>query len=303
MGILGNAVKGTVNDQESGKVLTMEQIGEIQKVLLMLLEDIDDLCRKNNLNYILIGGTAIGCIRHKGFIPWDDDVDVAMTRADYEKFTKIMSEVYPDKYCLTDAIRENNYGKNIPKLRLKGTTYNTLLKIEPEDKEITADIFIIENVENSKIMKNIHGFLCLMMGYFLSCRRLAENKEFFSKIYKDKDFKWKVAIGTVLKFASLDKWAHWTESVYSMCKDDHSKYVSVPTDRRHFLGEIFQREVMCEVIDAEFEGRQFKIPKEYNYYLSQRYGAYMEIPPTDKQVLSVYSELDFGPYTNLALSK
>lgn len=303
MAILGNVVKGNVTDQDSGKVLTMEQVKEIQRVLLMMLEDIDVLCRENNLHYILIGGTAIGCVRHKGFIPWDDDVDVAMTRKDYEKFFQLIKEVYPDKYRLTDAIRENNFGKNIPKLRLNGTIYKTLLKVDPEDQEITADIFVIENVENNKLLKYFHGFLCLVMGYFLSCRRLADKEKFFKEIYKENDFKRKVAIGKLLSFVSLNKWAHWNERVYSMCKNDNSKYVTVPTDRRHFLGEIFPREIMCETVDAYYEGRSFKIPKAYDYYLSQRYGKYMEIPPKEKQVLSIYSKLDFGPYWDMALDK
>lgn len=303
MTILGNAVKGNVTDQDSGKVLTMDQVREIQRVLLMMLEDIDVLCRKNDLHYILIGGTAIGCVRHKGFIPWDDDVDIAMLRKDYEKFLQLINEAYPDKYRLTDAIRENNYGKNIPKLRLNGTTYKTLLKVNPEDQEITVDIFIIENVSNNIILKYLHGFLCLIMGYFLSCRRLADKESLFKEIYKEKDFKGKVTIGKLLSFASLNKWAHWNEFFYSMCRNENSKYVTVPTDRRHFLGEIFPRGIMCETIDADYEGRSFKIPKAFDYYLSQRYGKYMEIPPKEKQVLSMYSKLDFGPYGDVALDK
>lgn len=296
MGILGNAVKGNVNDQKDGKVLSEKQLKVIQKVLLMVLSDIDRLCRENNINYILIGGTAIGCVRHKGFIPWDDDVDIAMTRADYEKFRLIVAKEYPDKYTMTDAIRENNYGKNIPKLRLNGTTYKTLLKIDPEDREITTDIFIIENVENFAPFKYLHGALCLAMGYLLSCRRMARYKTFFSSISNEKGFAVKAAIGKVLSFASLDKWAHWNESVYSLCKNNKSKNVSVPTDRKHFLGEIFPREIMCEAIDAEYEGHVFRIPKAYDHYLTVRYGDYMKIPPKEKQVLSKYSEFDLGPY-------
>jgi len=303
MAILGNTVKGNVTDWESGKVLTMDQVKQVQRVLLMMLKDIDETCRENGLDYTLIGGTAIGCVRHKGFIPWDDDVDIAMTRADYEKFLSAITKKYPEKYKLTDAIRENNFGKNIPKLRLIGTVYKTLLKVDPEDKEITADIFIIENVENNIISKNIHGILCLVFGYLLSCRRLADKEAFFKEIYREKDFKCKVTVGKLLSFASLDKWAKWNEKVYSWCRNNNSKYVTVPTDRRHFLGEIFPREIMCETIYAEFEGLQFKIPKAYDYYLSQRYGKYMEIPSKEKQVLSVYSSLDFGRYENLALGK
>lgn len=241
MAILGNAVKGSIVDRENGKVLSQEQIKEIQRVLLMVLEDIDAICREYGLKYSLIGGTAIGCMRHKGFIPWDDDVDIAMTRKDYEIFRVVINNKCSEKYSLTDARRENNYGKNIPKLRLKQTEYSTLLKVNPLDKEITTDIFIIENVDELKIVKGIHGVLCLIMGYLLACRRIAEYKETFCEVYKEKDFKIKLFIGKIISFISLDKWAHLTENVYSFCKNDKSKYVSVPTDRRHFFGEIFPR--------------------------------------------------------------
>lgn len=303
MAILGNAVKGNVTDRDNGKVLTMEQVKQLQRVLLMVLEDIDALCRKHNLTYILIGGSAIGCVRHKGFIPWDDDIDIAMTRADYEKFRVLVAEEYGEKYAVTDAIRMNNFGKNIPKLRLMGTVYKTLLEVEPLDREINADIFIIENVENFSPLKYFHGFCCLAMGYLLSCRRLAEKKDFFAQIYPGDDFKRKVRIGSAMKFASLARWARWTEKVYSWCHNDQSKYITVPTDRRHFLGEIFRREVMCDTIDADFEGRKFKIPRQYDYYLTDRYGSYMVVPPVEKQVLSVYSELDFGTYRAFAEEK
>lgn len=303
MAILGNSVKGNVNDRDSGRVLTLDQIKEIQRVLLMMLDDIDRICRDNGLDYILIGGTAIGCVRHKGFIPWDDDVDVAMTRRNYEKFREIVNAEYSDKYLMTDAIRENNYGKNIPKLRLKGTVYKTLLKVDPHDNEITADIFIIENVDDNTILKYAHGILSLAMGYLLSCRRLADDRGYFKKIYRENDFKKKIAIGRVISFASLSRWARWNEIVYSMCKNDKSKNVTVPTDRRHFLGEIFPRETMCETIDAEFEGRVYRLPKAYDYYLNKRYGDYMKIPPKEKQVLSMYSQLDYGPYIELTQEK
>lgn len=299
MSVLGNAVKGNVTLQGSGKVLTKEQLKDIQRILLMMLEDIDLLCRKYNIHYVLIGGTAIGCVRHKGFIPWDDDVDIAMPRKDYERFRRIIRHIYPEKYNLTDAIRENNYGKNIPKLRLNRTEYKTMLKIDPEDKEITVDIFVIENVDDNVLLKYAHGVLCLLIGFLLSCRRLADNTPFFKDIYKGTGFTFRVIIGKLISFASLDKWAHWCENIYSMCQNDKSKYVTVPTDRCHFFGEIFPRYILLESIDADFNGRKFKIPKSYDHYLSHRYNNYMEIPPKEQQVLSIYFNLDFGPYRNL----
>lgn len=298
MGRLWNDIKGSVKDQGSGKVLTMDQVKEIQQVLLMMLQDIDRICRDNGLRYVLIGGSAIGSIRHRGFIPWDDDADIAMPRADYEKFAKIVNLEWGKKYTLTDAIRKNNYGKVIPKLRLNGTVYKTVLDIDPADIQMKTDIFIIENVSDNLFFHGMHGFLCTCMGFLLSCRRLAEKREYFAQFYKGKDFKFKVVTGTLLRFASLVQWAYWTEKCYSMCKNDHSRLVTLPSDGLHFFKGTIRRAVICETVEKEFEGQKLFLPREYDFYLRRIYGDYMQIPPEEKRMLSIYSEIDYGKYNS-----
>ena len=303
MGRLWNDIKGSVSEHNEKKVLSMQQVKEIQQILLMMLEDIDSICREYRLTYVLIGGTAIGSIRHKGFIPWDDDVDVAMPRKDYEKFVRIINEEWKEKYYLTDSIRNNNYGKVIPKLRLKGTIYKTVLDINPEDVQMKADIFIIENVCDNIILCQIQGFICTSMGFLLSCRRLSENKEYFSNFYKGKDFAVKTFIGKLISFISLEKWANWTERCYSLCKNEKSKFVTLPSDGLHFFKGKIRREVICKVIEGDFEGKKLYLPKEYDFYLKRIYGDYMEIPPEDKRMLSIYSEISYGKYKDYVEEK
>lgn len=296
MGRLWNDIKGSVCDQATSKVLSPVQVKEIQQILLIILKDINDICRCNNLCYVLIGGSAIGSIRHHGFIPWDDDIDIAMPRKDYEKFVKIINNEWRHKYTLTDSIRSNNYGKVIPKLRLNGTVYKTVLDINSEDVQIKSDIFIIENVYDNKLFRWCQGLICTFMGFCLSCRRLAANKKYFANYYKGKDFAIKTFIGTILSFTSLNKWAHWTECCYSMCKNNNSKYVTLPSDGLHFFKGIIKREVICETIESDFEKERFFLPKQYDYYLRRIYGDYMQIPPEDKRMLSIYSKIDYGKY-------
>ena len=296
MGRLWNDIKGSVSDQNTNNVLSNDQVKEIQQILLMMLNDIDSICRSNNLRYVLIGGSAIGSIRHAGFIPWDDDVDIAMPRADYEKFLEIINDKWKDKYTLTDSIRSNNYGKVIPKLRLNGTVYKTALDINPNDVQMKADIFIIENVSDNAVLSQIQGFMCTSMGFLLSCRRLAANKDYFAGFYKSKDFKLKVFIGKILSFASLNKWANWTERCYALSRNNNSKLVTLPADGLHFFKGIINREGICKVIEGDFEGTKLYLPKEYDYYLRRIYGDYMQIPPEEQRMLSIYSEIDYGKY-------
>ena len=79
----------------------------VQDVQLMILKDFIEICEKNNLEYYAYGGTIIGAIRHEGFIPWDDDIDLLMLREDYEKFLKIMDEMQSEKY---EELSINNQG-------------------------------------------------------------------------------------------------------------------------------------------------------------------------------------------------
>lgn len=301
MSILGSAVKGNVTEQKDGCVLDAEKLKKLQNVLLMILKDVDAVCRKNRINYILIGGSLIGCVRHNGFIPWDDDVDIAMTRKDYERFRKAIKKEHSKKYNLTDAIRKNNFGKNIPKLRLNNTIYKTLLKIDRNDQEITADIFIIENVPDSRVIRTVHGLTCNLLGALLSMRRIADNDTYFKGINNSNSIKIKALLGKLLCFASLNTWACWNEKIYSLCKNNNSRYISVPTDRKHYFGEIFTRDIVCKSCYHTFEDFKLRIPQKYDYYLSQRYGDYMKIPPKEKQVMSVYSKLDLGKYENIGI--
>ena len=96
---------------------------ELHKVLLSAMKDIDKICCENGIRYYLHAGTLLGAINHKGFIPWDDDVDISMRREDYEKFVRIIAEDYSDKYSLRNYETDSTYPNNRAKLGIKGTGF------------------------------------------------------------------------------------------------------------------------------------------------------------------------------------
>ena len=112
-----------------------------------------EICKRNNLHFILIGGSAIGALRDKGFIPWDDDIDIAMPRRDFEKLYKIIKKQYSFKYSMLHPQDKENYGRILPKIRLKGTEYKTILEYDLNESGIFIDIYTIENIPDSKIKK------------------------------------------------------------------------------------------------------------------------------------------------------
>ena len=84
-----------LKEKSDGQVITVK---DVQNVLIEMMKDIDELCRKNNIEYVLTGGSTLGAIRHGGFIPWDDDLDIAMMRDQYKKFIKVLKTQLSDKY-------------------------------------------------------------------------------------------------------------------------------------------------------------------------------------------------------------
>lgn len=280
----------------SSDVLSVAQLKKLQAVLLMMLTDLKQICDENGIKFVMIGGTGIGAMRHKGFIPWDDDVDIAMPRRDYEKLLKIIRAEYNEKYSVSDARDGDNFGKIIPKFRLNKTTYRTIADAEKEDCGVRIDIFVIENTYNSSLLRNAHGVMCMLFGFALSCRRLYQNKYMHDSKLNHMSFRIKALIGSVLSFASLNTWARWTDWCYSLCKNDSSKFVTVPSDGPHYFKGIIEREKICCTADVLFEGQKMWIPSGVHEYLSRIYGDYMQLPSESKRVRATFSEFDLGKY-------
>ena len=153
-------------------VLSQQQLKGLQSVLLQIFDDVLTICREENLNYILIGGTAIGAMRHQGFIPWDDDMDIAMPRADFEKFCNAVRTRHGDKYTMLHPQDQENYGRIIPKIRLRGTQYRTFLEWDLDECGVFIDIFPIENVPDNGFLRACHGTVAMFLGFCLACRRM-----------------------------------------------------------------------------------------------------------------------------------
>lgn len=138
---------------EDGRVITVR---DVQMVLLEMLKMIDKISRDYDIPYYLVGGSALGAIRHKGFIPWDDDADIAMMREDYEKFLKILPVALPKEYMFQCFDTHKEYTVTIPAMKIrKKNTYvkeaNTLLANKcPDGDGLFIDVFIIDYVSESK---------------------------------------------------------------------------------------------------------------------------------------------------------
>ena len=273
-------------------VLSEEQLKKLHRVLLEILDDVITICTEHKLKFILIGGSAIGALRSGGIIPWDDDIDIAMPRKDFEVLCDVVRKTYPEKYAMLHPQDAENFGRVIPKIRLKGTCYRTILEQDLTDCGVFIDIYTIENVPNNKLARYFQGFMSMALGFCLACRRLYKGRVFFKNYMGGASFKLKCAIGFCLSFATYETWARWLDYWHSCCKDENSEYVSIPADCRHYFGELNRRSLLCNVKPISFDGRTCFVPSDADQYLRPIYGDYMQIPPPEKQERNCYLEFD-----------
>ena len=157
---------------------------------------------------------------------------------------------------------------------------------------------MLENAPNNKLLRNLHGYNCLLFGLCLSCMRYYVFKKGFLHIFKDtndeiiKNIKLKSKIGRVLSIINVRNWVNLTNRVYSICKDNSSKYVVCPTGIKYYFGEIFERCEYCTLTEIEFEGYNLMIIRDYDTALKRLYGNYMEIPPKHKREKHVALKID-----------
>lgn len=276
------------------KVLSDQEMEALHGVLLEILDDVISVCQAHDLKFILIGGSAIGALRSGGIIPWDDDIDIAMPRKDFEAFCRVIREKWADKYTMLHPQDEHNFGRVIPKIRLKGTEYRTILEHDLDDCGIFLDIYTIENVPDNALARTAQGVLAMAMGLALSCRRMYQGRKWFRQFGGGLGYWIKCALGFCLSFASYETWARWTDHWHSRCKNEQSKYVSIPADCRHYFGEMQLRSRLCQTRPVDFDGRVCHVPQEADAYLREIYGDYTQIPPVEKQERNCYLTYDLG---------
>ena len=194
---------------ENWITLSDSDLDKIHEHLLEMISDIDTVCRKHGLYYSLSGGTALGAVRHKGFIPWDDDADVAFLRSEYErfrqavkteldddadifltrdsysKFLNVFDRELGEKYFLHSPERTPELGSVGVQLIKKNTVFKTVTTALSDEAGVFIDICILENAPTNRLVRKVHGYSCMFMGLCLSCRRYHEYEQEMIEIFKN----------------------------------------------------------------------------------------------------------------------
>ena len=279
---------------EGGFYLDDTQLKALQKTLFTMLQDISCLAEDNGIPIYLSGGTVLGAVRHGGFIPWDDDIDVHVERKNYDRFFALLREHRADTYWLHTPEETADYGILSSRIRLKGS--NVRLREDAYGNEcgVCIDLTPIENVYDSRFLYAVQGLLCMGSGFLLSCRKFYRDRKELIALFRGKTgamrvFRIKNTIGFLISWGSVDFWTHAARAAYSMCRNDSSQRVSVPAGRRHFFRETYQRSTFCGREKILFEGKPFYCTSDPDSYMRALFGQhYMEIPPETKREKHVF---------------
>lgn len=269
--------------------LEKNELEKLKKIELDMLIEFDKICRKNNIKYILCGGTLIGAIRHNGFIPWDDDIDICMLREDYNKFVKIYKKELNKKYYFQSMENEEKCVTIFSKIRRKDSIYSESISNLDENKQgIWIDIFPVDNISDNKLISKFYMFRVIVLKILLSFKsgNNVISKSFMKSI--------------ILKILKLISKLYNTNKLkkklnLSINKFNNKKTYSVASYGGCYLfKEILKKEYFEDIIEHKFENHNFYIPKKYDELLRNYYGNYMKLPPKEKQVSNHYiSEIKF----------
>lgn len=281
--------------------LTEEETEKVKRCVLETTADIAALCEELQIPYMLGGGSALGAVRHQGFIPWDDDIDLNIPRKYIDPLLDEVEKRYPDKYYVEAPLRTPGYLSSFIQIHRRGTVFQEYLVQKKENCGIKIDIFVIENTYDNALRRMWHGLRVQAGLFFLSCYRMFAWRDEFKALAKANPtaarvMRIKRVIGA--PFALRPGFLYRrVQKCMSSCKDDDSHYVTIPSGRKHFFGEMYEREDFMKTQKMPFEKYQFPVTKDYENYLSNLYGDYMTLPPEEKREHHVIYDLRFeGEY-------
>lgn len=256
-----------------------ELLRKVQLVQLEIAKEVKRVCEENDIRYFLCCGTLIGTIRHKGFIPWDDDLDIGMLRPEYEKFCRIAPQKLRAEYCFQNWYSEPNYALPFGKVMRRNTLYLESKKTaDLRENGIYVDIFPFDylpeemgaRMAHTNRMMQLFRTKLMKCGYrpWMDCEKII----------------WKKRIGYLFyqaKALSADS-RRLTEQFDALAKAPGQTGVLTRQDGISNR-EFYQADWFAELVTAPFEGESFAIPKAYHEILTAQYGDYMQPPPEDQR--------------------
>ena len=276
--------------------ITGEDFRRLQLLELDMLVELDRVCRAHGIQYVITCGTLLGAVRHKGFIPWDDDMDVAMLREEYEKFKKVCHEMDPAICYFQDHDTDKEYRWGYGKLRRTGTTY-----IRPGQEKLKCrtgvfiDVLPADDIPRSSFGQILNDFYCFCLRKILWAEIGKDDQSIGS--FERTAYRVLSHIRPEWVFKRVDAMAKRSRNnspnpTRTLLLPSGAKELGMYSDGKNTLRLRYgtPKAWIREVEEFEFEGHRFFGTKYYDTYLKSRYGDYMQLPPEEKRVGKAMAE-------------
>lgn len=257
----------------------------VQLIELEILKIFIDICEKNNFRYYIIGGSLIGVLRHKGFIPWDDDIDIGMPREDYEKFLKISVTELPKGYMVSNHRTDPNWYFGMSQLVDKETEIDIYMTEIPRRCHVWIDLFPLDGLPANGFLRKLHIWNILLNRFLIQMAKIETQvdthkvgRPLYEKIIIS--LLKKIRIGDLINCENVLKRLNKT-----LRKIDYDK----STYAGNMLGKYREREAVPKAYFGHpekfaFEDILVNVPEKYHELQSTLYGDYMKMPSEDKRV-------------------
>lgn len=252
---------------------------KVQKLTISLLQKFISICEDNHLQYYFTGGALIGVLRHKGFIPWDDDIDVGMPRKDYDRFLEIVDVNMPDGYGICNRYTDQNWHFAMSQFIDTESEIEINLAREPRKAHIWIDVFPLDGLPSNQIHRWIRVKQILFYRYLVQIAHIETQVDSHrSRPWYEKIILGSLKIIPVGKIIKTDKALNKLEKLLRKCDFDTSLYVG------NMLGRYREREVVPKKYFGEpqqgvFEDIMVNIPEMSHELQTSLYGDYRKLPP------------------------
>jgi len=263
-------------------IISDEQLYKLKQIELDIFKNFINVCQKLNLKYYLLGGTLLGAVRHEGFIPWDDDIDVGMPRKDYEVFISKGQEMLPKKYFIQNFYSDLDFPLNFTKIRDNETTFlETSVRKLNINHGVFIDVFPLDFYPNKEKERNRIKIK----------KKILDSRISSAFYFNKKRFSFKLCLLKVVShmfYPSISKAVQKKEKLYKSVTD--GKFL-VNHSGAWGDKEVVPAEWYGEGCLLKFNGLEVVAPKEYDKWLSQVYGNYMIFPPEESRIPHHYIDI------------
>lgn len=286
-----------------------EVLRHLQLLEMSVVKDFVRICDENNLTYVAYAGTGIGALRHKGFIPWDDDIDISMPRKDYDKFLEIVKTQMSDKYYVLNCDTDENYPLATTRVCLCNTVFREYPMKDVECKwGIFLDLYALDNAADGWFAYHWQMWSAWFWGKLVILWNIPRPYLYIHGIPAKLVTAACITVNKLMKLFHVSK-----KGLVRRRERANQRYNNRETKRMAYFCDplpytnTFNKKDMFPLRELPFEDITLKFPNNLEELLTKMYGDYMTMPPKEKRKTHYPYQLDFGPYapqaTNFNIEK